>query len=711
MPEIPQSIANNPVAQTQYVDSLQKTILDARDAKAQLEAFDAVPPNPLEYPTQAIEVREMATRMSLADKATKYKDITGIERKMKDNYRNTEKVFGKDFPIVKQNILDPFDASKGKMIDDWVTGLNELEKTVPFKQGSKESAAIELYGEGKVALPDLIKQFGESKAQQIVNADAFFRANYERLLNELNKVEQQIYPNSPWKWTPKLQNYYRHGADVKSDFSRLQNILDNPVQIESLLQGKTETTLPKSKWQSFKQRRWGTADRKPDAVGGYLDYLKAVGYSINIDPNIGKFRELADVLRRTTTKTNQLENYISSLEVYANHLSGKTAAIEDRMVQEWVGRRPFQAINWVNERAKGNTVLFSNTASISQILNLPQGFADLGLRNSLKGMQKTIGQIFVDSKIQNQSSFLKERYFKGFEKFDTGILNNTKKFGMWALTVLDEVSTKFIWNGEYEKAVKLGVPDPIKYADDITRKLVGGRGIGEKSAMQNAKMMQLVAPFQLEVTNLWWVMEDMYKSDANKLTKMKQFATLFVALYLFNNVIEKTTGNRPALDPINAVKDGVNDIINEPNMSGVTKAGGRLFGEVLSNIPFGQTLAGFYPEYGNSILPARKEFFGEEDPTRFGGGILSTKAFQDPLFKLGMPFGGGQLKKSLQGLSAVAEGKSKTKSGETQYKIDETIPNYIRGTLFGKPGLPETQEFYNKKKSGTKSGTNPFNPI
>jgi hypothetical protein len=554
-----------------------------------------------------------------------------------------------------------------------------------------------------------VKQFGETKANQIVEADAFFRERYDVLLKKLNAVEKQIYPNSPYKWTPKLDNYYRHGANVSSDFSRLKNILDNPIKVDSLIAGKTEMTLPKSKWQSFKQRRWGTADRKPDAIGGYLDYVKAVGYSINIDPNIGRFRELADILRRTTQNTKNLENYIYNLDKFANILAGKSPEV-DRIINDLVGRRPLQALDWLNNRAKANTVLFSNSSSLAQILNLPQGFTDLGLKNSIAGLSKTMGQVFAKSEAQAKSAFLNERYFKGFDKFDKGVLNNGKKFGIWMLTVLDEVSTKIIWNGEYSKALQLGVENPIKYADNITRKLVGGRGVGEKSLLQNSKAFQLVAPFQLEITNLWYVMEDMAKSNKGLMSKFGKFASLFLMFYIFNNVIEKATGNRPVLDPINALKDGVSNVIDEPNLTGATKAGGRLFGEVLSNVPLGQSVAGLYPEYGTSILPTRKEFFGEEDPTRFGG-MLLARAATDPLFKLAPSFGGGQLKKTLQGLSSVGAGKVKSKSGAFLYPIDQTPANYVRGTLFGRQGLPETGTYYNKKTTGTKSGVNPFNPI
>jgi hypothetical protein len=100
-----------------------------------------------------------------------------------------------------------------------------------------------------------------------MEADKYFRAKYDEFINNLNKVEMQIYPNSPHKWTPKLENYYRHGHDLNNDFSRLQNILENPIRIDPLLSGISEGTAPKTKWASFKQSRTGIENKnKPDAV-------------------------------------------------------------------------------------------------------------------------------------------------------------------------------------------------------------------------------------------------------------------------------------------------------------------------------------------------------------------------------------------------------------------------------------------------------------
>ena len=67
---------------------------------------------------------------------------------------------------------------------------------------------------------------------------------------------------------------------------------------------------------------------------------------------------------------------------------------------------------------------------------------------------------------------------------------------------------------------------------------------------------------------------------------------------------------------------------------------------------------------------------------------------------------GAQLKRSYEGLKAVSEGASRTKSGNLQYKIEKTPMNYIRGTLFGKGNLPSAREYYdNRDKGVTKSSS------
>jgi hypothetical protein len=691
-------------------DTLQQTILKSKAEQDAIERSNTTAPLPEEFPVQAKEVRDAVVNSPIVDNLQNYTDISNVKKQFRDIYRNTEQVFGKDYPTIDKLVLEPLNQSKGQYIDFLNQETRALADSVPFNPGSKESKYIQLYGEGKADIAELVKEFGDAKANQIVQADSFFRSKYDEMLARLNAVEQQIYPNSPYKWTPKKAGYYRHFQEVSNDFSKLQSILENPIKIDPLLVGLSETTAPKTRWASFKQRRFGETT-KNDAVAGYIDYLKSVAYATHIDPNIGRIRELADVLARGSSAKKNVNNYIYNLRKFADSLSGKTSDL-DRIVTEHIpgGRTSLAAVNWLNNRVKANTILYNLKSSIAQIYNVPQGIASVGPINSAKAASKTLAQNFVENKAMKKSNFLKERYFHGFNQFDKGVLNNTRKFGAWMVGALDEVGTKFIWNGQYEMALKNGHPNPVKFADDATRKLVAGRGIGEKPLIQNSKVFQIIAPFQLEMTNLWWVMEDMAKSDKSIMKKFGQFATLFVTLYLLNSLVEKTTGTRPLLDPIQATTDGVKELVAEPNLTGVTKAGGRLFGEVLSNLPVGQTVASVYPEYGATIagvkIPTRKEFFGRADPTRFGGGILSSQALSDPLFKILPPFGGYQLEKSLKGISTVNQGKSTTSGGSWQHPVDKTPTNYVKASLFGKYALPESRDYYKKKEAPKSTSSN-----
>jgi hypothetical protein len=64
--------------------------------------------------------------------------------------------------------------------------------------------------------------------------------------------------------------------------------------------------------------------------------------------------------------------------------------------------------------------------------------------------------------------------------------------------------------------------------------------------------------------------------------------------------------------------------------------------------------------------------------------------------------GGSQAKKTIQGLGTVNRGYSKTPSGNVRFRVEKSIPNYVRGGLFGQWNLPEGQEYF--KTDGSPMG-------
>jgi hypothetical protein len=224
--------------------------------------------------------------------------------------------------------------------------------------------------------------------------------------------------------------------------------------------------------------------------------------------------------------------------------------------------------------------------------------------------------------------------------------------------------------------------------------------VGEVPLLQQSKVFQLVAPFQLEVTNLLWVMEDFVRAK-----DFGGLATLVVANYLMNRVAEEVRGNGVTFDPIDAMLDAIEEIVNEENKGrGAMKAAGRLAGEVFSNVPLGQTIAAAYPEYGADFgfvkTPGRRELFGRDDPTRFGGGLVALKGIADPLQNLVLPFGGRQVKNTIKGILAANKGGVRDEKGKFKFRVNGMdVPKVI---LFGPNAGKGAKEYFRKRLEGKK---------
>ena len=656
-----------------------------------------------------------------------YKDISGFAGGYRDLWRNFEQFFGKHYTEAKRLVLDPFDDSKGAFVKE-VDGLGDevqenIIKKFGIKIGSKEDAAIQRYGDTglnpgeRLTYDNLVEQFGREKADNIVEADAWFRKTYDRLLTEVNDARAKIYPNDPTKLIQKRSDYYRHFQELGEDFQGLYEILfDVPTGIDPHLAGISEHTKPKSRWLSFAQRRTGKAT-DVSAIGGFINYASSFSYAKHIDPNIGSFRylrrKLADTAKVPGTRDiNQdriqgINNFLEYLDDFSNKLATKTNPV-DRYAQKRApgGRRFFRTLHWVNSRMKGNVIVGNFSSSVSQIFNVPQGIASAKL-HSVSGLRRTMATmpgIGVKNVPMQKSTFILERYSEPLsarfkpEWVDKPLKRGSAEargFGRWMLTVLDEVGTKFIWNSHYEKAIAENIDNPIRYADDMARKMVAGRGIGEVPIDQQSTLFQMVAPFQIEVGNAIWAMRDFVKK--------KDFAALaimFTASYFMNEAAEKIRGSRVVFDPINSLIEGTQIALEELEDGNtgraVAKFTGRQAGEILSNVPLGQTIAAAVPERltQDALGMEKRELFGEGDPGRFGPPILVMSGLSDPLYRLLPPIGGAQIKKTIDAVVAMLKGEVETKSGKLNYEVAQTPLNIIQAVIFGKYATAEAREIF-----------------
>jgi hypothetical protein len=309
-----------------------------------------------------------------------------------------------------------------------------------------------------------------------------------------------------------------------------------------------------------------------------------------------------------------------------------------------------------------------------------------------------------------KSAFLKERYAPAkLMKYDTPMLfgdqRHLKKSAVWMIQKADEIATKWTWASFYRKGLAEGAENPSLYADRWTRKMVGGRGIGEPALLQKSKAFQMVAPFTLEVQNAWWALGDAVKrSSPTGKAAISAVPTFILASFLMNHGLEEVRGSSGSFDPMGALLDGLKKVDSDPRLDTAGKlltVFGHLAGEVVSNVPGGQYVGGMVP---NDLA---EKYMGEHDPakfSRFGGagvpiGVL-TRASQDPLPSLIPSFGGTQIKRTYEGIQAYRDGAVTKRNGDYMYDVPQTPESLLRVILFGKYSTPEARQYFEDQEYG-----------
>lgn len=621
-----------------------------------------------------------------------------IESNFKDNQRITEKVMG---PERAAQFLRPWEDAKSNYANDVSNELTDLEEQVVKKLGigkkTQESADVQRFGEGVISEKDLVKKYGEGRARDIIAADKFFRRKYDEYIDTVNETLKVMFPNDPSKLIEKRKDYYRHFSDLgnSASFQQLRELISGGTQDLSPSVLKASDFIKRSyKKEGFMKKRLGQ-ETTYDAVGGFLNYVPAYSHAKNINPQIQRFRKFHDYLVDQTEESKHLNNYLSFLKRWTDKLSGESGF--DKILRDRLGDRTIDIARWVSSRLKQNQMLANFGASVAQVFNLPQAIARLK-GDMIRGVGPALRQAIGAEKNSpiTKSTWIKERYLdKELGKFNSRLIDQPRKFAEFLMRIGDEASTKLTWNAAYERALRTGAKDPIRWADAETKKLVGGRGIGERSLLESSNWYRIINPFQLEATNFWYVMQ-----DAGREKDYAAFLLYAATAYLGNEVAERVRGSDVVFDPMEAMLDAYKAFESEDDkVRGAAKAAGRVAGEVLSNVPGGGYAAKLYPEYGigdgdKSLEKiTRKDLFGENDPSRFGSGSFITKAVTDPVAGLALPFGGQQVKKTLQGAKSLSQGASNTKTGKTRFEVEKTPTNVAQGLLFGQYATKEGREY------------------
>lgn len=703
--------------------------------------------------TLSLSAEEMAD--AIAEKA-KDKRIPGAYSR-ETMERNSYDIFGKENRQYAETLNEQYFTPVHKAVADRTQYINTVKDRIAKLNLSKhESALVQMMLEGENgAAADYIaakKIKVTSKLQErVANGVAEFRAIYDDMYNKLCDT---LIANGMWDSVPGyLKDYAPHFTVDKPD-TKLARVLykfgikpDSTLNLPTPIAGITDDRNPGKKWFGNLLHRNGELTEF-DAVAGFDRYVETAGDVIFLTDSIQNLRTLEDAIRYrlsddgTRQKINEIRKdrtldplerhqqtqdvydknvddtkklldqkhagmggYVANLHEYINNLAGKKARA-DRGWEEMLGRQMYNVAKNVEGRVAANMIALNPGSWITNFIPLTQAAGEVSTPNLLRAAYDTVKSAIRDDGFTDGSVFLTNR--EGTQMLDRTLTRKVSDLAGMPMEAIDHFTANIVTRGKYLQNIADGmtVNQAFENADAFASNLMADRSKGAQPTAFNAvnPIRKMFTMFQLEVNNqLSYLAKDLPRAKQNKAALAWSYTKIFAGAYLFNQVYHQLTGRDSALDPIGMIVDAFglddDDDKDKKKKSGVDIA--LDLGEnIAEQIPFvGGLLGGgrvpissAFPDFGK----LKEEYENGYDNKRIA--LDAAKSAANSAAYLLLPFGGGAVKKALEGAATVYAGGSYSldKNGEKILQFPQygqSPRDWAQAMLFGKSSLQGAQEW------------------
>lgn len=587
---------------------------------------------------------------------------------------------------------------------------------------------------------------------KIENAVETFRKIYDGLFEQMNDVRIR----NGYEPINYRQGYFPHFQPGTTDgiLGLMGKALGIDAEVSALpttISGLTHTFKPGITYFGNALERIGF-DTAYDAVEGFDKYVEGAASVICYTDAIQNLRALAQQVRYRTSDEGlrervddirarddltehqkeleikeimdkgqfSLSNFAVELDEYTNLLANKKSKY-DRSMEHLGGRKLYNFMRAWQNRVAANMVAVNPASWLTNFGVITQAGAQLKTISVLKGMWQTLANIKTNDGLVEASDFLTNR--AGSDPLVRTWQQSASAFLSTPMEWIDQFSAGTIVRARYMENVERGMSEEtaMREADDFAANVMADRSKGAMPTLFEARnpLMKMFTQFQLEVNNTYsYLFKDLPREQRKKGVRYLALALFkfLIGGFLYNELYEYFIGRRPTLDPLGIINDTVGDLTGyELNNLVDTAAGGGLIKES-------------EPEGVVGTIQNLAENIGQEAPfigNLMGGGKLpfsssmpnvkniltaldsETATDKEKLAKVGkelvnpaaywlMPFGGGQIKKMWQGISALKRQGSYTADGRLQYPIysdrkGDKAGALARTLLFGKSATPEAQ--------------------
>ena len=677
----------------------------------------------------------------LAKALDKAKNIPMAMMNNTDTIRVTEMVFGrragkKINELIFQKAID----NEARSIA-WQNKQRAEIAALGIKARSKESEAVQKYAEKKILTDEgeyityddaaLARDFpNPDDRAKIIRAARALREKYDTYIDVANNV----LTNLGFDAIPKRDDYMRHFQELNDVFTRYgipfnaQNMSEHTLPTD--INGLTEFWSPQKNFFANIRPREGMRTTF-DAITGIDGYISGIANLIYHTEDIQRGRALEDLVRDTygentgwdnleklpeeeqaaraeLIQDNHLSNYAAWLHEWTNNIAGKKNKI-DRSIESMFGRRAFSFLDETRKQVGSNMIGLNLSSSLTNLIAPVQAMAKTNKLAVAKGTADTIKNIFVKDKFMENNSFLTSRM--GTDRLSKTAWEKMRDAGYIFMKGMDWFSSNQIVRSKFYELKAQGLTDIEAHAEagKFAARVMGDRTKGANAQLYNSKLVGLVTQFQLEVNNqLYSMFYDTYheskESAHNNALKTAAGMTftlgqLFAFTHLFGKTFESIAGYNPTFDVIGILatalgsgddeedkpvserlKDAADKLVDALPYVNILTGGGRI--PVTSGIP---NLVG--------VATGGKDDYGNE---------LTWKGELEKLIYLVPPTGGGQIKKTTQGLEMFDSDNpvtgSYTDSGNLRFPVEDTPLNVLQAGVFGQWSSKNARNYFDNER-------------
>ena len=630
--------------------------------------------------------------------------------------------------------------------------LNRHESAIVQMLGEGEKAAALQYAEEHGIQLD-----GETEAR-LNHAANVFRETYDELFDMINDAEVR----NGLEPTQKRGNYFPHFTEKAPDtllaraMWRIGMKLTGRDTLTTDLAGLTEKFRPGHQWERHLQHREGK-NTVYDAVKGFDQYVSEISDYIMLTDQIQKLRALEDSVRYTLSdegtqrkideiksdfmkdplKRRQeieavyddggdrtafqraidpllrqreagMRNFVTELRRYTDSLCGKKHR-GDRGIEDIVGRDVYEISKNVESRVAANMIALNPGSWLTNFIPLTQAAGEIDTKSLLQGMAETVRAAFSDDGFVNTSTFLTSRY--GSDSISKTALRRVSDLAGAPMECIDHFTAESIVRARVAQNIgrHMALDEAFAEADSFASSLMADRSKGATPGVFEMKnpLVKVFTMYQLETNNqLRYFFKDLPRHMEGK-SRAAAIASTGLALtkaftlaFFYNRIYHELTGRDSALDPIGLIAEafGLGDDDDEKK-SGVDTAF-TLGKGIAEQLPFVGGLIGggrvpisaAFPDVGK----VADEITQGYDPKRIA--FTAAKEAAKPAAYLLLPFGGGALKRTIEGAATVDAGGSYgvNKNGEKilQFPVyGQTPRDWAQAMLFGKSSLKTAQDW------------------